>query len=67
VTAYYKSKNTFIKVNILSTPAVDNVNDYYAIQDIDSGDILEVLATKLIDHNPNIMYVHHLQAAQSHL
>jgi hypothetical protein len=38
--------------NILSTP-VDDDNDHYVIQAIDSGDIIKALAQDILNHNPN--------------
>jgi hypothetical protein len=51
-TAYYNQDGNIIKVNILSTP-VDDDNDHYVIQAIDSGDIIEALAQDILNHNPN--------------
>jgi hypothetical protein len=51
-TAYYKKNDKYIKVNILLTP-VDNDNDHYVIQETESGNILEVFANEILDHNPN--------------
>jgi deoxyuridine 5'-triphosphate nucleotidohydrolase len=49
---YIKSNDTHVKVNILSTP-IDDDNENYVVQETDSGDIHELLAEQILDHNPD--------------
>jgi deoxyuridine 5'-triphosphate nucleotidohydrolase len=51
-TVYLKTETSFIPSIILSVP-VDDDNDHYVIQEKDSGNIHEVLADEVLDHNPN--------------
>ena len=51
-TVYFRNtSNTYTKATVLSIP-VDNDSDPYTVQTDGTGDFHEIVATKLLDHDP---------------